>query len=218
MIKKRLVAALPLLCAFSAPAFAAYMADITYDYTANGGGNYTFDFTVNNTSTGASTGALDFFEITFDAPDIAQFSNIAWVDSKTWFSDAFQYSPAFSTVPGSVIADDSLFGSNHGGIAQGASLGLFRVSFDYGGAFDPTGQTWAWLVNFGTSDTDNGGTLVDPDGTPSSGDEYWILGEAAGRIRYVPAGPGPTPTPAPGVLWLLGIGLVGLGAVRRRQR
>ncbi len=199
-------------------ASATYMADITYDYTDNGGGNYTFTFTVYNLSTDGSTGALDFFEIDFDADadnNYCNYSNITWDVDNGWLTDAGEPDPFFGGTPGYAMADDSVFGANGGGIVQGDSLGGFQVSFDYSGSLSPEQQLFSFYAAFGTSATDNGGIMIDDDGVPNSGDEYWILGEDSGNIRYQPAGPPPVPEPT--TILLVGIGVIGLAGLGKKK-
>ncbi|MBN2241559.1 MAG: hypothetical protein JW793_02625, partial [Acidobacteria bacterium] len=72
-----LTAVLLSLLAFSS-ARAEYSADITYDYSMSGT-SWVFDFTVNNESTGDSTGDLDYFMIDFDADDWSYYTNLSWL-------------------------------------------------------------------------------------------------------------------------------------------
>lgn len=198
-MKKMVVTFLILL--FIAPWFssasALYMADIAYDYEDHGSGNFTFTFTVNNTSDGTSTGPLDFFMIDFDADsDISLYGNLTWVDNNGWDAWTEEYDPSFGGIPAASFADDSILYGSGVGIAQGESLGGFSVNFVYSGTLFPEEQLFSWYANFGTSDTDNEGILIDFDGFPDSGDEYWILGEAFGTTRHVPSGP-PLTIPEP---------------------
>ena len=125
-------------------ASATYMADITYDYVDNGGGNYTFTYTVNNISDGSDTGGLDYFEISFDADaGLTNYDNLTWTNGKGWWTDAADSDDSFGALPGFVLADDSIFGSGGGGIAQGASVAGFSVKFDYSGALLPDEQLFA---------------------------------------------------------------------------
>ncbi len=188
-MKRHRFAYLALLGAVSTPAFPAYMADFTYDYTQNAANRVVMTFKANNTSDGASTGPLDYFQISLDGPPSMAFAGtVTWQNSQGWTAAAGAWDPGFSTLPAVFNADDSLFGSNGGGIAQGGSKANFQVSFDYSGFFDPAAVSLSWLAEFGTSDTDNGGIPA-----PTGG--YWFLGEANGLLNYEPAGPGPAPAP-----------------------
>jgi len=183
-------------------ASATYMADITYDYTQSGS-SYFFDFTVKNTSTEASTAGLDYFTINFDDDQVfSRYVSISWVNDNGWDSSVFQYDPAFgeNVVAGSVLADDSFFGSNGGGLAQGSSE-VFRVSFDYTGSIGADAHVFSWEADFGTYETQ-----VDP--------FYDVEGSSCGTVRYADTG---NPVPEPGTLLLVGTGLAGLiGATRRK--
>jgi len=188
-------------------ATASYMADITYDYVDNGGGNFDFIFTVFNTSTLPDTGQLDFFDILFDADtDLTLYSNVTWLKDKGWDAVAFEYDPSYGGLAATVLTDDSVLVSGSGGIAQGASSAGFTVNFDYAGALLPTDQLFTWDANFGTSDTDNGGT--DMGG-------YWILGEADGKTRYVPSTS--NPVPEPGTILFLALGFCGILGINRKH-
>jgi len=212
MKKMSLLAPLAALCLASSPAMATYMADISYTATDNGSGNYTFNFTVENNSTDADTGGLDFFLIDFDAdPNDTLYSNITWLADNGWDSDAFDDDDGFGGLPGGVLADDGIPFGGSGGIAQGASLGGFQVNFDYAGALPMSDQLFSFLADFGASDADNGG--IEMDG-------YWILAEVYGTTIYTapPQPPQGGSVPEPGVILLMGAGLLGMFGTSRRKR
>jgi hypothetical protein len=187
-------------------ASATYLADITYDYTQSGT-NYTFDFTVHNNSDGASTGGLDYFLINFSADaanEYANYSGIAWTDDNGWVSATGASDGSFGSLPGFVWADDSVLGSNGGGIGQGGSQ-VFSVSFDYAGLLNPEDQIFSWVADFGTFLDGAGG--------------YNFAAELTGLTRYVDTNGGTDPIPEPGTMLLLGTGLAGLfGAGRKKFR
>lgn len=196
-------------------AYATYQADISYTATDNGGGNYTFNFNVANTSTGASTGGLDFFQIFFDADPIASsYSGLAWNAGNGWSTFAEDSTAALSGIS-NVTADDSILVLGGGGIAQGGSLGGFKVNFDYSGPLAMSAQLFSFDAQFGTN--------LDLTGTDMGG--YWIKGDATGTTMFVAPpppgpGPGPAPVPEPGTMLLFGIGLAGLvghGMARRKN-
>ncbi|MBI5140788.1 MAG: PEP-CTERM sorting domain-containing protein [Nitrospirae bacterium] len=201
-------------------AYATYQADISYTATDNGGGNYTFNFNVANTSTGADTGGLDFFQIFFDADAIAsRYSGLTWGASNGWSVFAEDSTSALSGVS-NVTADDSVLVAGSGGIAQGASLGGFAVTFNYGGVTPPAlldidDHFFSYHAEFGTNLIGNG--------TDMGG--YWIMGDANGTTTFVaplppPPPPGPAVIPEPGTMLLFGIGLAGLvghGLARKKQ-
>lgn|GEM_PF-2238765 len=203
----------------SGGAYATYQADISYTATDNGGGNYTFDFTVANTSTGADTGGLDFFQILFDADtNYERYSGLNWTATNGWSTFAEDATSALGGVS-NVTADDSILVLGGGGIAQGASQGGFKVNFNYGGATPPallamSSQLFDWHAEFGTNLSGNG--------TDMGG--YWIMGSYNGTTQFVappPPPPGPAPIPEPGTMLLFGIGLAGLvghGMARRKNR
>ncbi len=227
-MKKLILAALVSSAFVSPMASAVYQADISYTFTQSGS-HYVFDFTVDNTSTLLSSTTLDYFQIDFDADaDLFNYSNIVWIDDKGWHDAIFggptswdPYPDFGGDVAGSAVADDSLFGGNGGGIAMGASMTGFKVEFDYAGALTPYEQLFSWTAFFGTTDTDCGptciqfgsGTIFDP--------YYWVHGQATGLV-IAPNNPGPGPGPGPslpepGIMFLMGGGLLGLFATRRRK-
>ncbi len=204
---KSLVVGLGLACmlGLSGQASAAYMADITSTFVDNGGNNFTFKFTVANTSTGADTGALDFFEVQFDADDQALYSNVVVLANNDWQSFAFENDPAPGGLPGGASFDAFQAMPMLPGIAQGASLGGFEVSFDYAGSLFPTEQEFYWAADFGTNFDGNGEQInSDPD--------VWILGFDEGITRTS------TSIPEPTTILLFGSGLVVLAGSRRKQR
>lgn len=192
---------------WAGPVAAVYMADITYDYTDLGSDSYQLDVTVENKSTGGDSSALDFFEIDFDAFDITGFNSVVWVNSQSWYADASDYDYGFGGTPAWVLADDSFMGSNGGGIAQGASRGGFRFTFNYSGtvALDMENLGFSWYAEFGTYKIPS-----DP--------YYDVMGSAEGTIRYEDSGQQPA-IPEPGTMAIMSIGIAGLlaGAWRRRR-
>ncbi len=184
-------------------ASASYMADLTYTYVDNGSGNFTFEFTVTNTSTGADIGALDFFEIQFDADtDHTLYSNVAMVVDNGWYSGAFEDTPGGN--PAGVSFDAYQSFPAVPGIDQGDSSGGFRFSFDYTGSLAPTEQTFWWAADFGSNEDGNGIRLFE-------GVDFWILGTVEGTTSYS------TPVPEPTTLLLFSFGLIGLAGLGRKK-
>ncbi len=216
MNKMNFIAPIAALC-ITTSAFAGYEADIFYTGTNNGGNNYTFDFTVyNNTNGVASPGFLDYFLIDFDADaDTSLYSNITWDSDNAWFSDAFEYDPGFGGVPGGISADDSIFGSDGGGIAMGGSLGGFQVSFDYAGSLGIDEQLFSFLADFDTLEENFQDHPLDgyPIGYLDLGG-YGVAEEIYGTTQYTaPSGN----APEPGILFLFGTGLIGLFGSKLRK-
>jgi hypothetical protein len=168
---------------------ALLMADIAYDYTDNGGGNYTFDFTVSNNSNEPSM--LDLFEIEFDADVITNYSNITWNNDQGWdHTEADDPDAGFGGLPGYVLADDY---SGAGGIAAGGQVSGFTVTFDYAGILNAALQLFSYEAWF----SDLSGNFI---------------GKDFGITRYE----GVQPVPEPATMMLLGTGLLGFFGFQRK--
>lgn len=179
------------------------MADVTYTFIDNGGGNFTFDFTVANTSTGTSTGPLDYIDIQFDADDQALYSNVSVLADNGWLSFAFENDPSPGGLPAGASFDAFQATPMLPGIGQGDSLGGFLVNFDYAGALDPTAQGFYWAADFGTN-FDGNGTQI------SANPDVWILGFVEGTTRVS--------VPEPPTMLLLGLALAVLAGLTRQDR
>lgn len=207
-----LAAAATMLLATSA--FALFSADMTYESVSNGANNYTFEFKLKNTST--SVGGLDFFMVNLDAdPNNSLYTNVLWSEEKGWANNTVPYDPSFGTLPAAVLADDSIFGSNGGGILQGGTLGGFKITFDYFGTLAPSQQLFSWYAEFNTNLDGNG----IPIGLDSNNPDYSIAGSASGTNGFIapPDPPDTNPVPEPGTMLLLGFGMVGLYFVKRNK-
>ena len=200
-------------------ASATYMADVSYDYIDNGGGDYLFSFTVSNTSTDLDSSGLGFFYINFDADsDYDSYTSLTWEESNFWFADTYVPYHYFGfDEPGGVWADDAVVFGGTGGLGQGESA-TYAVSFSYSGTLDPWEQNFSWGAEFGAN-FDGTGIWVDADlnGIEDPAIDYYIMGGTYGVMSYSSIVP-PTPTPEPGTMMLFGSGLVGFASMRRKRK
>lgn len=186
--------------------WALPLAEITYDITSRGGNDYTYEFTVTNTSTAPDTANLDFFQLFFDADDVTAYSNIAWRVDNLWLSfedDWFDPGLGDPLEPGIAEADDAAIFGGLGGIAIGASL-AFEVDFTYTGSLGVDEQLFSFYVEFGAF-------WLDPN-DPNS--DYDVAGFFEGTTVY---GGGGAQVPEPATVLLFGLGLLGIAGVSRKK-
>lgn len=175
--------------AFLAAGSSAFATQIEYTATNNGGGNYTLVYNVINDTLSQDIGG---FSIYFgQTADGLNFTNSFAFDHFTpgdqpvgW--DSYSFEPSAIELPGQFNSD-----AMGAGIASGASLGGFTVSFDWTGAGSYDG------LFFEVFDADGNFSILDTG--------YTTLG----------GGNGTAPVPEPATMLLFGTGLGGVAFFRK---
>ena len=173
-------------------------ASTTFTLTGISGNNYTFDYSVTNTTGSPLTSRVSSFAFNTD-PNIVAASS----------TGAFAFTTLSSNYPNGIGTVDVCFkdastgscaGGGSGGLTAGQTgTGTFTLSFS-----QPVGSlTLSDFFDRYQSITGAGGV-----GSASG----------SGTISSTSTSTGGTPVPEPGMLGLLGFGLIGVGLARRRRQ
>lgn len=175
MIKfeKSIKGALASLCLLSSS--AVFATSISYTLDANGGGNYTYNYTVDNTAGPDINGfAIDFDETLYDE------FNLTVVDPASWFGVVIGSFAPFDPAQVDWAHGDP---STPTVFATGSTASGFSVTFDWLGAAGGPGVQDFYTYDANFADLDAGVTTLDNSGP----------------------GPGPVPAPGALIMLGLGI-------------